>query len=617
VIRVMKNRNHQIYFITVLFIFMFSGVLPAQEPLSIRAVVDRTTVAVNQQLMLTIELSGEGANKVDYPAPPDLGDYLKLAGSGGNSQNIQFINGRMSVTKSQVYFYIAAMEGTCTIPSIKISYKNNEAASEPVTITVINSGAPATPATPAPTPGSEVDTGEDLFIKAIPAKRTVYQNEPVVVSFRIYKSAKVNLTNYGINKLPESVGFWAEEIEIGNQPPVWEETINGKKFVLADIKKTILFPASPGKKTIGSLGIDCNIRVSTQKRSNDIFDSFFDDPFFSRTVRKSIFSQPLEINVLPLPLEGKPANFSGCVGRFDMDAAMDKSHVKTNEAVTLRIKIAGTGNIKIIPKPDLVIPADFQQYDPKTTENIVRNNDGVSGNKTFEYVLVPRFPGEQRIRPVEFSYFDPYGKVYKTLTTPEFVLTVEKGSDELVSMGSGLSKEEVRLVGQDIRFIKLTTRNLIPGSFKFYNQFLFFAAILLPLLALAGAVGYNRHLTKLSANVAYARSRRANTMAMKKLARAKSLLDENTQKEFFAEISHALLGFAADKLNLAQAGIISDELEELLKKRQLDDSLIQEYKELLQVCDFQRFAPADMSREQMQDMFKKAKEAIINLEKAL
>lgn len=615
--RVMINRNHPILVITLLYVMFSVALLSAQEPLVIRAIVDRTTVAVNQQLVLTLEISGDGANKIDFPAPPDLGDYLKLAGSGGNSQNIQFINGKMSVTKSQVYFYIAAMEGTCTIAPIKISYKNSEAESEPVTITVTKSGAPPASATPAPAPGSEVDTGEDLFIRALPSKRTVYQNEPVIVSYRIYKSAKVNLTNYGINKLPESVGFWAEEIDVGNQPPVWEEVINGKKFVLADIKKTILFPASPGKKTVGPLGIDCNIRVATQKRSSDIFDNFFDDPFFSRTVRKTIFSQTLDINVLALPQENKPANFSGCVGRFNMDASIDKNQVTTNQAITLKIKISGTGNVKIIPKPDLIIPADFQQYDPKTTENIVRNHDGVSGSKTFEYVLVPRFPGEQRIKPVSFSYFDPYSKAYKILNTPEFILQVEKGSDELLSMGSGLSKEEVRLVGQDIRFIKLATGKMIPGSFKFYNQFLFFAAIILPMLALAGALGYNHHLTKLSANVAYARRRRANTMAMKKLAKAKGLLDDKTQKEFYAEISRALSGFAADKLNLSQAGIISDELEELLKKHHLDETLIKEYIELVQACDFQRFAPANVGSEEMQEFFKKAKEAIINLEKAL
>jgi len=276
----------------LLFIVLLtvSGLTFAQQPLTIRALVDRTTLAINQRLKLTIEITGEGANKVDFPKPPETGEFLRLAGSGGNSQNIQFVNGKMSITKSQSFYFLAAKEGTFTIPEIRISHKDKQAASDPVTITIVKSAVPQ-PAQPKKQTTTDIpDTGENLFLRAIVNKRTVYQNEPVVVTYRIFKSARVNLTNYGVNKLPETVGFWAEEIEVGNQPKIWEEVISGQRFVLADIKKTILFPASPGEKEVGALGIDCNIRVPKKRSSNDIFDSFFDDPFFTRTVRKTIFS---------------------------------------------------------------------------------------------------------------------------------------------------------------------------------------------------------------------------------------------------------------------------------------------------------------------------------------
>jgi len=264
----MKNMNIKISLrFSFILLVLISGLIHAQQPLTIRTIVDRTTLALNQQLMLTIEISGAGANKVDFPSPPDMGEFLRLAGSGGNSQNIQFINGKMSITKSQAYYYLAAKEGTFTIPPIRVSNKDKEAVSDPVTITIVKSAVqPAVPKKQSQT--NLPDTGEDLFLRTIVSKKTVYQNEPVIVSYRIYKSARVNLTNYGINKLPETVGFWAEEIDIGNQPKIWEEVINGQKFVLADIKKTILFPASSGEKSVGTLGIDCNIRVPTQRRSN-------------------------------------------------------------------------------------------------------------------------------------------------------------------------------------------------------------------------------------------------------------------------------------------------------------------------------------------------------------
>ena len=611
--------NRTLLYIQSVLLLLMSLVIHvnAQDDLAIRTTVDQSTLAVNQQLLFTIEVSGKDANKVNIPDPPDMGGYLQFIGNGGTAQNIQFVNGKMSVTKSQKYYYMAVKEGNYTIPAITVVNQNKQVSSQPIDLSILQSAA--TQPSGADDGKSKEAAGaatDDLFLRTIVSKKTVYQNEPVLVSYRIFKAANVNLNNYSINKLPETVGFWAEEIDVGQQPKIWEDVINGKKYVLADIKKQVVFPSSPGKKSVGGLGIDCNIRVA-QRRNRDIFDNFFDDPFFSRTVTKTIFSNPVDINVLPLPQANKPANFSGLVGRFNMKSSVDKSEVKTNEAVTLKIDISGMGNIKMIPTPQLIIPNDFEHYEPKISENISRQNDSITGSKSFEFVLVPRFPGEQHIKPFVLYYFDPVEKAYKTQSTPEFVFHVSKGNDDFVSASPGLSKEEVKLVGQDIRFIKQSSSGFSPVDSRIYRTAAFYMILIFPLFLLGGALAYNKHLVKLSGNVAYARSRRANALAMKHLGKAKKLLHEETQKEFYAEASRALLGFAADKLNIEAAGIITTELESGLVKKGVEPELVKTYIGLVQHSDFQRFAPSNVALDDMNTFYSKAKDAIIGLEKAL
>jgi len=420
--------------------------------LTVKAYVDKTVIGLNQQFTLSVELSGKGVNSVSNPKLPKMDSFAAYLGSG-SSQNIQFINGRMSSSKTINYYFQATAVGKFQIGPVIISYKGHTYQTQPITIEIQRN-----PSTSSQQPSSGQNravkstgiTQNDLFIKAVVNKKRVYQNEPVIVTYKIY--TRVSVSSFGYSKLPGTAGFWVEEFPLPQQPQTTTEILNGKRYTVATIKKMALFPMTSGVKTIDPMVVECEVQV--RRRSRDIFDDFFNDSFFGRSVSKIIRSQPVKIKVLPLPEQGKPKDFSGVVGRFTINSWVDKSSVKTNEAISFKVKIAGKGNIRTLPEPNVVFPADFEKYPPKVTEKINRKSMSISGSKVYEYVLVPRVAGLQKIKPVELSIFDPISKTYKTLRTNEIVIKVAKGEKTFVAAPSGLSKEEVKLLGHDIRFIK-------------------------------------------------------------------------------------------------------------------------------------------------------------------
>jgi len=604
--------------LTILVIMTIYSCPLISADIEISTSVDRTVIALNETFTLTVDIKGEKANNAGNPQMPDVSDFAVYMGSSGTSQNIQLINGKLSVSKSISYTYMATTLGKFTVPPAVLKFGGKEYRSKPIQIDVVKASQQSQ-SRQQRTPRTPYDQQQDqsiennLFIKVSASQRRVYVNEPVILSYKIYW--RVSLIRSGITKAPNTDGFWVEEFPMGNQPNTYEEIVDGKKFMVAEIKRMALFPTDAGTKNISPMQIECDVRVQTRRRS--IFDSFFDDPFFGRTVKQVVNSKPVSIEVLPLPQQGKPSIFSGLVGQFNITANVDKKAIKTNEAISLNVKISGNGNINMVPIPQVELPPDFEKYEPKITEQINRTEKGITGSKSFEYVLIPRYPGMQKIKPMTFSYFDLASRKYKILRTPEIVVNVAKGSDEFMTVTSGLSKEEVKLVGKDIRFIQLSNVQFDKIGSYFYKRFYFILILMFPIVVVLCSLGYRRHLDKLTENVAYARSRKANQLAMKRLHKAKKLLSEKTQKEFYAEVSNSLMGFLGDKLNISAAGIITDEVEGLMQSRGVDKTVINQYLLCLQNCDYQRFAPSISKLGKMKVFFNQAKQAIIALEKII
>jgi len=604
------------FFCTAAMELVFSPIMFAQD-LQISANVNSNRIALNQQFELTVELNGSDANRAPQPELPDLSQFAAFLGTS-SSLNTQIVNSQISVTRIYSHHFVATREGRFQIPAIRLAYKGQTFATEPITVDIVPGQASSPPPTTVNPKRSQASDAEDLsnvlFLKAEANKRSVYQNEAVIVTYKIFTAVSVN--SYGISQLPNMVGFWSEEFPTAQRPRIYDQVINGKQFKVAEIKKLALFPQSSGSKTLEPLTIDCEVQMP-RRRSRDIFDSFFDDSFFGRTVRKTIQSDPITIDVLRLPEEGRPADFEGAVGSFTISAAVDKSQVQTNEPITLKLRISGNGNIKILAQPKIEFPTDFEVYDPKVSENIRRESDQIAGDKTFEYVIIPRFPGNQVIKPVAFSYFDLGSKSYERIATAALDISVAKGKENLAAIPMGTSKEDVKFIGQDIRYIQMRMPEFRKIGPEFYKTAPFFVIFIFKFIGLGGAMAYRQQLDRLSSNVAYARSRKANKMALKRLRRAQAQMRSDNARDFYSEVSKALMEFIGDKLNVPAAGLITEEVEKVLRARGISEDVVGEYIECLKACDFVRFAPAPPHNGKRQGFFEKAKKAIIELDKAI
>ncbi|MBN1780110.1 protein BatD [bacterium] len=589
------------------------------QDISIRSFTDNTVIGLNQQFTLNVELSGEGVNSAGEPELPDMGSFARFLGSG-SSQNIQVVNGRMSVSKILTYHFQATSEGKFRIGPVNLKAGGKTVSTDPIDIEIkaVQGGRPqASPQAQTRAQSGANDSGDDLFVEAIPDKKRVFQNEPVTITYKIY--TRLQVTSFGFVKEPETTGFWKEDFELPPQPVTSTEVVNGKQYTVAVIKKQSLFPMSPGSKKIDPLVIQCEVR--SRRRSRDPFGDFFSDPFFGRTESMNVPSNTVNIQVLPLPDENKPADFNGAVGRLSLKADVDKRDVRTNEAVTYTIRIEGRGNIHVLPDPKVNFSSDFEVYPPKIKESVQRKSAPVSGSKTYEYILVPRFPGTQQIDPVRLSYFDPDLKAYKVLQTDPIQIRVEQGDEPFALIPPGATKEQVKWRGKDIRFIKTETAVFRKTGASMLNMVFFWTVLLIPLAGLSAAYGMNRHLNRIQGDMAYARDRRAGRMAKKHLKKAASLIgsgqDAGAQKAFYAEAGHAVMGFLGDKLNMAKAGLISEEVRSVLENRGVGADTIASVFSILQTCDFQRFAPSDTSKEDMQAFLKRTERVLVQLDREL
>ncbi len=578
----------------VLWLGLASAAGPADaaaQDVGARAYLSSNQVGVGQQFVVNLEVSG--TQQVDGdPELPDLTAFSVYLGSGSSS-SIQMSGGRTRITLTIQYRFQATRAGTFTIDPIGVQAGGGGFTTDPLTLNV--SDAPV-PQGPSAGPGA-ADRGiapEDLLVEAVPSRRQVYENQPVVVDYRIF--TRVNVSSYSITQLPPATGFWVEEYPPVREPVIGQTVRDGMQYTTATIRKVALFPTGSGTRTLEPLGIEAQVRVRRRSAFDPFEDFFGRGSLLNSSISTAAASRPIEIEVLPLP-GGRPEGFTGFVGDLDVTATLDRDSVQISDAVTLTVVVSGSGNLRMLAEPEVEVPPGFEAFPPEVTERVDRTDAGVSGTRTYEYVLVPRVPGVGAIPPVELAYFDPGSGTYEVAASGALAVEVT-GVAADGPLGTGRVRAGVEELRTDIRFIRIGTPALVLANRTLLAHPLFWITLLLPLAAVGGAAGLRRHRDRLHGDVAYARSRRAAKVARKRVAEARKLAGGEDVRAFYAETGHALEGFLADKLNIAAAGMIRDEVRERLAALGVAPEAAEPYLECLEECDRQRFAPPTASAEE-------------------
>ena len=578
---------------------VFPLFLTAQDATFV-AEVGSSTVAAGKQFRVSFVFTGSGSGTPSDFTPPDFGQFVVLSGPN-TSQNFQFINGAASVSVTYGYVLYIRQEGQYSIGSASVMYKGSRLASSPVKMTATKGAPPATSQQQQQQQGGQtVQVGDNVLLRAETDRQRVRLGEQVTVTWKIYLRA--SLSNYRVSKLPTFEGFWAEDFELPQQPALVDEVFNGKQYKVATLKKSALFPSRTGRLTISPMDLVCAVQVQNQRRSTDPFDKFFNDPFFQRfqTAEVNVSSEPLTIRVDALP-SGSPEGFTNAVGTFAFTADVDTREVKAGEAITLRVTVEGTGNIKLVTLPTPTVPTDIEVFDPTVTEDIRREGNVVRGSKHAEYVLVPRNAGQRRIEPLVFSYFDPSQRRYRTLKSDAFAFTILPGKE--LAMGSaGLSREDVQLLGDDIRFLKLEPGRLRPvGDTGDFGD-LFVILVFLPPLAFIGVFIYRKRMEKVYGDLPTLRFERAGKEATKRLKRARTLLSQGNAEEYNAEILRALSGYLEHKLRIPKSSLGLDQILGKLEVQHVAPETLSDVRTCIERAEFARYAPGGDTAEARKDI---------------
>jgi hypothetical protein len=457
--------------------------------------------------------------------------------------------------------------------------------------------------------GSRI-SGKDLFITVTASKRRCYEQEGVLLTYKVYSLVDLRQLE---GKMPDMQGFHTQEIPLPQQKSFRMENHNGRNYGTVVWSEYLIFPQQTGKLVVPSIRFD---GIVVQRNDNvDPLDAFFNGGTNMVEIQKSIIAPSITLQVDPLPT--RPVNFSGAVGDFTLSSSVNTKKLKTNDALNLRLVLSGVGNLKLVKTPTVKFPADFETYDAKVTDKTNLTTSGVSGNKIFDYLAIPRHPGKYTIPSVEYVVFDLHTHQYKTLRTEPILLEVEKGSgDSRQALADFTQKEDLKMLNQDIHYIKLGSVTMHQRGDRFFGSVLYLLCYLLPFVLFVFVVVIFRQKAVDNANVAKMRGKKANKVATRRLRTADKLLKVGNQTAFYDEVMHALWGYISDKLNIPVAELTKDNVVERLSAKGVDSELTNAFIKALDDCEFARFAPGDKD-EAMDKVYHSANEVISKMENSI
>jgi len=616
-----KNSKHKTILKAVFALLLFSaGTIKANEPVSFQASgPQRVVMGQPFQISFVVTAPTQGT---DFRVP-EMEHFEILAGPfTARSTSTSMINGQRSssVTARYTYTLMPRRVGTFTIPSASITVGGQRHTSTGLRIEVLPADAqvPAQQqqgaqqgATQQNQPRNEI-SDENLFIRTIVSRTTVYEQEVVLLTYRLYST--LNIVNAGARSMPNFRGFMRNDLDITRQLTL--ENFRGRNYTTVDLFSTVLYPQRAGTIEIEPAEFDVVIRVENTAPRRSIFDSFFDT---HTNVQRTVTAPRARITVNELPTANRPANFGGTVGNFRMNSSISAQEVNVNEAITMSITIEGTGNMRMIATPSVRIPESFERFDPRVINDFRPTPSGVSGRKTVEYLFIPRHSGDFEIPSVEFSFFDLQTRTFKTLRTPTYAINVLRGDGTTAPTTVAetfLGREEVRQLARDIRHIRTNDFTFVPEQTPKVGSLASWLMFLVPLVLTLLAFIVLSKQAKENANISLVKNKKANKMARKRLKLAQKLLNEGKKDQFYDEVLKAVWNYLSDKMSIPLSSLTKDNVEAELKSRQVDETHIKQLMEILNTCEFARYAP-NSGQQEMGNLFDETVRVISDLEEKI
>ncbi len=558
-----------------------------------------------------LEYTLYNASGKDFHLPEFQGCQVLFQGRSSGS-SISVVNGKMDrqTTETYVITLKATKEGSYTISPATISADDKTYSTQSWKLTVLPPDKTPSNSNNSTASGRQSRAGQTgdtrTFVRMVLSRSKVYEQEPILATFKIYTRAQ-NIQLESVT-FPTFEGFVSQEIELPQNQSFELENYDGENYKVATLKQCLLFPQRSGKIAIKEGKFD--LLVETYEVVAGPF-SYMQVP---RSSSRSVSSNAATVEVLPLP-SGKPASYMGAVGNFTLKSTISTTHVKANEAITLTLKVKGTGNLKYMKDPELDLPNDFELYDPKVDVSTKTTAGGVSGSRTIEYTMIPRFAGTFKIPAVEFSYFDTKSKTYKTLTTEAYEITVDKADAATggTAVANFTNKEDLRLLNQDIHYIKMNPMRLSKSSRNYIDGWSYWLWYIIPVLLFALFLFINRQQARANADVALMKTRKANKVALKRLKIAGKYLKSHDRAHFYDEVLKAVWGYLSDKLSLPLSELTKDNVSAELERYGASADLIERFNDILGRCEFARYAPSQ-SDEAMDELYAQTLDAIGKME---
>lgn len=579
-----------------LFITLCTLPIAAQKA-ELSVAVSKNKLGLNQRLRIEYSINKQGAD--NFKAP----DFTGFSIIQGPSQSVSqsWINGKVSFSQSYSYILKPKRQGELIIKPASININGSTIDSKMMKIIVTE---------PIATPENPNDpdyiASQNIHLVAEVSKSRPYVGEGVYVEYRLYVSENISVYDTSVTEAPQYNGFWNQEIKI-NGFPVKMGKYNGENYRYIVLQKALLIPTKTGKLTIDPMKMDIVIGVPTGKA--DFFGNII-----TKNIKKDFSSARKVIQPKSLPLEGKPENFTGAVGQFNFDVSLSKGILKANESSEIKVTVNGRGNLKLFELPTVQTPKELETYQPERKESVRITSNGLSGSFSDTYTLVPQYKGKYKLPDISFSYFDPKTKKYNTINTENLYVDVLEGKELITTTdNSNIQQKNIVSSGKSFRYIQTKTDLEVKDDNDFFQSYLFYMLLILPLLFIPLAIVIGKINQDRKSDVVGLRLRKAEKLAKKYLSAAQKQLGK--KEAFYEALERALHNYLKAKLGVETSDISKENITQILEKRRINDATIKQFIDVLKASDFARYTP--VTDTEMKQEYERATLVIVELDKQL